>query len=361
MKILMACGGTGGHLFPGMAVAESFKEKVPNAEIVFVGTPRGLEKEVLAKTNWRLEMITVPSLADKKGLKKLGALFGILGSLRPAQKLLKKEKPDLVVGSGGYSAGPILMLASMMRIPTVTIEPNFVSGLTNRLLRPFVDKVVVANPALKKLFGKKTVVLGVPVRKSILKSALRSTIHDLRSTIFIFGGSQGAHAINEGVITVLPFLKDLKDKIHFVHQVGRKNSAEIFEQKYHAAGFSAEVHPFIENMGEFYSKASFVIARAGANTLAELVALKIPAILVPYPHAAAGHQEVNALVLERAGGAHVLQEVHMTGERLANVIRKMIESPDTLNAMRANLDKLGSSKAADDIVDLCMELIGASL
>ncbi len=356
MKILMVCGGTGGHLFPGMAVAESFKEKIPNAEIIFVGTPRGLEKEVLAKTNWRLEMITVPSLADKKGLKKIGALFGILGSLRQAQRLLKKEKPDLVVGTGGYSAGPVLMMASMMRTPTVTIEPNFVSGLTNRLLKPFVDKVVVANPALKQLYGKKTVVLGVPVRKSVLQSAI-SNQRSAISTIFIFGGSQGAQAINEGIVTALPFLKDLKDKIHFVHQIGRKNPTEIFAQKYREAGFSAEVHPFIENMGLFYSKSSFVIARAGANTLAELVALKIPGILVPYPHAAAGHQQTNAMVLERAGGAHVLQEAHLTGERLAGVIRKMMESPDTLNTMRANLDKLGSSKAADDIVDLCLGLV----
>ncbi|MDZ4224330.1 MAG: glycosyltransferase, partial [bacterium] len=155
MKILMACGGTGGHLFPGMAVAESFGEKVPAAEIVFVGTDRGLEKQVLAKTDWRLEMMRVPSLADKKGLKKIGAVFGVCRSLAQAHRLLKKEKPDLVIGTGGYAAGPVMMLASMRGIPTVAVEPNFVAGLTNRLLKPFVDRVVVANPALEKLFGKK--------------------------------------------------------------------------------------------------------------------------------------------------------------------------------------------------------------
>ena len=359
MKILMACGGTGGHLFPGMAIAESFKEKVPEAEIVFVGTSRGLEKQILAKTNWRLEMMHVPSLADKKGLKKIGALLGVCRSFGEARSLLKKEKPDLVIGTGGYSAGPVVMLASMMGLPTVAVEPNFVAGLTNRLLRPFVDKVAVANPALEKLFGKKTAVLGVPVRKSILKSydcpIVRSSD---RTIVFIFGGSQGAKTINDGMLASLPHLQDLKDKIHFVHQVGRHARIEDFEKAYREAGFSAEVYPFIENMGPFYSKASFVISRAGANTLAELVALKIPALLIPYPFSAAGHQEANAKMLERAGGAVVLNDKHATGEGISGAIRKMVESPDRQGVMRANLDKLGNPDAANRVVDLCLQLIG---
>ncbi|MDP2599738.1 MAG: undecaprenyldiphospho-muramoylpentapeptide beta-N-acetylglucosaminyltransferase [Deltaproteobacteria bacterium] len=359
MKILMACGGTGGHLFPGMAVAESFGEKVPAAEIVFVGTDRGLEKQVLAKTDWRLEMMRVPSLADKKGLKKIGAVFGVCRSLAQAHRLLKKEKPDLVIGTGGYAAGPVMMLASMRGIPTVAVEPNFVAGLTNRLLKPFVDRVVVANPALEKLFGKKTVVLGVPVRKSILKSYDSTTVRRYdRTTVFIFGGSQGAKTINDGMLSALPHLQDLKDKIHFIHQVGGQARVEDFEKAYREAGFSAEVYPFIENMGAFYEKASFVISRAGANTLAELVALKIPALLIPYPFSAAGHQEANAKMIERAGGAVVLNDRHASGEGLSGAVRKMVESPDRLNEMRANLDKLGNPDAADRVVDLCLQLVG---
>jgi len=357
MKVLFACGGTGGDIFPAIALAEGFEEKLKNCEIVFVGTPRGLEKTILSKTNWRLEMIEVPSLADKTSLGKIAAGFGLIGSLKRAHRLLKKERPDLVISVGMYASGPVAMISSLMKCPTVTLEPNASPGLTNRLLKPFVDRVFVAYPGLEKYFGRKTCRLGIPIRKSILQSPERRTQNAERRTIFIFGGSQGAKKINECMLASLAYLQDLKGKIHFIHQVGRKASAGAFEQVYREKGFSAEVYPFIQDMGTFYRQADFVVSRAGASTVAELVAFKKPSLLIPYPFAARGHQELNARSLEKAGGAKMLLDREMNGERLASAIKSFIGFPNVLKKMEEGLDKLGGNQAADKIVEECLKLV----
>ena len=318
MKVLIACGGTGGHLFPGMALAEAFEEKVPGVEIVFVGTARGLEKNVLSKTKWRLEMMQVASLADKKGFKKITASAGLLRSFTQSFSLLKKERPDLVVGTGGYASGPVVMTAALMKKPTLVLETNAIPGLTNLCLKHFVDAVVTAYPGMEKYFGnKKTKCFGIPVRKNILHSAKRVTSREPRVTIFIFGGSQGSKRINEAVAAALPYLREMKDAIHFIHQIGRAASKTEYEKYYRDNGFSAEVYPFIEQMAPFYAKTDFAICRSGAGSLAELAAMKIPAILIPYSHAARGHQEANARSLEKGGGAKVLLDQEVNGETLA--------------------------------------------
>src|SRR3989338_3290927 len=357
MKMLLACGGTGGHLFPGIALAETFEERVPGVEIVFVGTPRGLEKDVLPKTHWRLEMIASQSLADKKGIKKIEAGFGLFKTLKASCHLIKKEKPDLVIGIGGYAAGPILMMASLLRKPTLTVEPNAIPGMTTRLLKPFVDRVVVAYPQLEEKFGaKKARFFGVPVRKSIIKGAKMATFMG-KKVVFIFGGSQGAKTINEGILEALPFLKALNDRIYFIHQIGKQTPVHLVEKAYLENGFQAEVYPFVEKMGPIYGRADLVIARAGANTLAELVALAKPSLLIPYPHAAGGHQEWNARSLEKEGGTKVLLDSEATGEKLAMEIRALLESPGMLKRMERSLEKLGGNQAADKIVEECLRLI----
>lgn len=358
MKVLLACGGTGGHLFPGMALAEAFEKKVPGIEIVFVGTPRGLEKEVIPKTKWRLEMIESISLADKKGLGKIMAGISLLKALSQSRRLIRKEEPDLVVGVGGYAAGPVLMMASLMHKPTLTIEPNAVAGMANRLLKPFVDRVVVAYPKLAKTFGdKKTRVLGVPVRESILKEATQIAPEPNKKTIFIFGGSQGAKTINEGILNALPLLKGIKERVHFIHQIGRKTSAVAVEKAYRDLGFSAEVYPFIDKMGPFYGRADLVISRAGANALAEIVALAKPSLLIPYPFSAAGHQEKNASYLDKMRGAKMLLDKDVNGKTMAELIRAFVTIPDVLQEMKKKLQKLKGNEAAQKIVEECLELM----
>lgn len=354
MKILLACGGTGGHVFPGVALAENFEKKVRGVEIVFIGTPRGIEKDVIGKTKWRLEMIETPTFADKNGFRKLSAVFKLFGAFRQSRLLLKKERPSLVVGVGGYVAAPLLIMASLMCIPTLTLEPNAIPGLSNRLLKYFTTRVVTSYPEAQKYFGKKGLLLGVPVRGEILRE---SRVPSPKKVIFIFGGSRGAKAINEGITKALPYLKDLKNGIHFVHQVGPQSNPEIFSAAYQQQGMSAEVYPFIEKMGIFYAKADLVIARAGANTVAELVAVGIPGLLIPYPHAQGNHQEANARYLEKSGGALVLLESEMSGERLARMIRELLTTPETLKTMAANLTKLGWNNAAEKIVEECLKRI----
>lgn len=355
-KILLACGGTGGHVFPGVALAQAFEEKREDVEIVFVGTSRGIEEKILGKTKWRLEMIETPSFADRKGFWKWTALFPFLKALFLAKRLLKKERPSFVIGIGGYAAAPFLMMASLLNIPNLTIEPNAVPGLSNRVLKYFVDQVVVAYPGLEKYFGKKTRLLGVPVRRDLMEGTSEQKSLE-KKVVFLFGGSQGAKKINEGILEALPYLSDLKEKIHFVHQVGSKLDPKKFKASYGKLGFSAEVYPFIEKMAPFYGRADFVIARGGANTVAELTALKKPSILIPYPFASGGHQEANARSLEKRGGAKVLLDSEVHGERLANFIREFVLRPDLLKEMSSRLAKLEGMAAADKIAEECLKKI----
>lgn len=357
MKVVLACGGTGGHIFPGMAIAESFRKLKKGVEIVFVGTPRGLEGEILPKAGWRLEKIPMPSLADKKGLKKITALWEVLGALKKARHFLKQERPGLVLGVGGYASGPVLLAASWMKIPTVIVEINAVPGLANRILKYFVDHIFICAPELESFFGKKkTTTISTPVRESILQAGLQTARREKqngKTVIFVFGGSLGARKINAALLDALPYLTPLKEKIYFIHQVGKNENSLLIREDYKQKGFSAEVHPFIQEMESFYRRSDFVIARAGANTVAELKALHLPSLLIPYPHSAGGHQEANARALEKLGGAKVLLENEATGEALAGVIQQMVTTPTLMKEMQKKLFSFGKENGADAIVQWC--------
>lgn len=367
MKVLLACGGTGGHVFPGVAIAEKFRDVLSESEILFVGTPRGMEKKIIGQTDWRLEMMEAASFADKKGWDKIRALGRVLKSLKGARDLLKREEPNLVIGVGGYAAAPILLMASLMGKPTVTIEPNAYPGLSNRLMRHFVDRVIVAYPGMEKFFGRKTRQFGVPVRKGLFENSIQTPLPDARcqmpdrKTILVFGGSQGARRINESVVASLDFLADLKGALHFIHLIGDSSDTTdpaSYEKIYKEKGFSAEIHSFIEKMGPLYKRADFVIGRAGGNTVAELMAFNKPSLLIPYPHAAANHQEINARSLEEEGGVKVLLDAETNGGSVSKVIRDMVKSPQLLETMCENLSKLGNRDAAGKIVEECLELVG---
>lgn len=362
MKILLVPGGgTGGHIFPALALAEGFSQKGVR-EIVFVGTKRGLQQKFLSQTKWRFLMIDAPSFADKMGWKKLTTLFGLVKSFFKAASLLAQEKPDVVIGVGGYVSFPVLFIAAISGRPTWMIEPNARPGLANRYLKYFVDHIVVAYPGMEAFFNRKKIrVWGVPIRSNILAgktiSGELSSTPQRKKTILLMGGSQGAQSLNAMMWQALPKFKDLKEKIHFVHQIGSKENVDVAKSFYQSHGFTAEVFSFIEEMGSVLRRSDFAIARSGGNTVAELMAVKLPSLLIPYPHSRDKHQEANARALERLGGSKVCLESELTPENFAAVIRDVAQNPQFLKEMRQNLDRVDTSNATQKIVEACLRCV----
>jgi UDP-N-acetylglucosamine--N-acetylmuramyl-(pentapeptide) pyrophosphoryl-undecaprenol N-acetylglucosamine transferase len=361
--VLIAGGGTGGHLFPGIALAEEVVTRHPKNDVVFVGTDRGLEARVVPQNGFVFEAI------KSRGLKGMGFVKLVLGllllplSFFSAIRLLRKYKPDVVVGVGGYSSGPVVLAAWLLRIPTAIQEQNALPGLTNKVLGKFVDAVFVSFEAAIPFFPyKRAHVLGNPIRKGLLENFLRPrTVHE-SFTLLIFGGSLGARGLNNRVLEALPFLEDLKGQLSIIHQTG-KNDLETVKQGYAARNYPADVREFIDDMAGAYLGASLVLCRAGATTLAELTICKKASILVPFPHATDDHQAVNAQVLVDAGAALMFCEGELTGEKLAAAIRELKADPARLSKMEKAAGGLGRPEAAREIADvlqqLCLEKWGA--
>lgn len=354
----MACGGTGGHIFPAVAVAEKFGEMFSDAEIVFVGTPRGLERQILGKTGWRLEMIETPSWADKKGLGKLKTLALLVPAVFKAGRLIARESPRLVLGIGGYVSVPIFLAARLRGVPIAAIEPNAVAGVANRYLKSAFKKVFVAFDGLKGVFGEeKTVVTGVPVRKKVFQKKVELDKPAGKTVIAVLGGSQGARRINAAVVEALPFLGDAGKRLHVIHQAGRQADLETLRRAYADRAISCDVRDFIEEIGPVYAAADFAVARAGANTVAELMALRVPAILIPYPFAAGDHQRANAEAMEKIGGARVIPEKELSGEGLAAAIIQWCGDGEKVKTLRENLERRETNRAAEKIAEACRELL----
>lgn len=363
MRVLIAGGGTGGHLFPGIALAEEVVTRHPKNDVVFVGTDRGLEARVVPQNGFVFEAI------KSRGLKGMGIVKLLLGLLTlplsffSALALLRKYRPDVVVGVGGYSSGPVVMTAWLLRIPTAIQEQNALPGFTNKVLGKFVSAVFVCFDEAVGFFDKKKVhVLGNPIRRKLLENFLRSKIAHEKFTLLIFGGSLGARGVNTRVIEALPFLKDLKNELSIIHQTG-KNDLELVKKGYADAGFDADVREFIDDMAGVYLGADLVLCRAGATTLSELTVCKKPSILVPFPHATDDHQAVNAKALVDAGAAVMFREAELTGEKLASTIRELKGDSAKLAKMEKAAGLLGRPEAAREIADvlqqLCLEKWGA--
>lgn len=363
MRVLIAGGGTGGHLFPGIALAEEVVTRHPKNDAIFVGTDRGLEARVVPQNGFVFEAI------KSRGLKGMGPVKLLLGLLTlplsffAAIGLLRKYKPDVVVGVGGYSSGPVVLMAWLLRIPTAIQEQNALPGLTNKVLGKFARAIFLSFEAAIPFFPyARAHVLGNPIRRGLLENFLRSKTTHETFTLLIFGGSLGARGINTRVIEALPFLKDLKGQIAIIHQAG-KNDLEMVKKGYADADFPADVREFIDDMAGAYLGADLVLCRAGATTLAELTVCKKASVLVPFPHATDDHQAVNAKALVDAGAAVMFRENELTGEKLAATIRELKDDA----ARRAKMEKaagtLGRPEAAREIADvlqqLCLEKWGA--
>ena len=356
---MIAGGGTGGHLFPGIALAEEFLRRNREHRILFVGTSRGLEARILDKLGFSLETIDVAGIKGKGPVRTLQALLRIPKSLLQSIRIVRRFAPDLVIGVGGYASGPAVMAAHWMGVRTALAEQNALPGLTNRILGRFVDRVFLSFPETEKSFRKeKVTVTGNPIRSRFFtKESERSRLPGL-FTLLVFGGSQGAHAINQALLAALDHLESMRDRLKIVHQTGEGDLEEI-SKAYLGRGMNAEALPFIMDMASAYRAADLVICRAGATSIAEITAIGKAAVLIPFPHAVEDHQTKNAEVLVRAGAAEMIPERELSGRRLAEAVRAYAENPERIRRMEERSSGLGNAGAAAGIVDACLELVNA--
>ncbi|HBN27091.1 MAG TPA: undecaprenyldiphospho-muramoylpentapeptide beta-N-acetylglucosaminyltransferase [Desulfobacteraceae bacterium] len=361
LGILMAGGGTGGHLFPGIALAQEFLKKNFNTRILFVSTGNSFETSTLSKAGFRLKPITVEGIKGRGLIKQLSSALKIPVGIFQSIKILKEFKPDIVMGMGSYSSGPVALAAMLLGIKIVLCEQNALPGITNRIFFGFASRVYVSfkNTKFKK-DSKKIIFTGNPIRgdlKKNIKNVLQKEKErkNSRFNLFITGGSQGAHAVNKAVAEAMEHLKNIGD-YHFVHQAGEKDKNRLREL-YRSHGLSGVVESFFHDMRQQYEKADLIICRAGGSTVAEITALGKPAIFIPFPFAADDHQVLNAAsVIEQEGGEMILEK-DITGKLLAEKIEYYASNPGLLVKMGANAGNLGMPHAARQIVDDCYDLI----
>ncbi|MCP4444063.1 MAG: undecaprenyldiphospho-muramoylpentapeptide beta-N-acetylglucosaminyltransferase [Myxococcales bacterium] len=352
-RLLIAGGGTGGHLFPGIAVAEELLTRVPSAELLFVGTARGIEARVVPELGWDIELIEVSGLKTVGALGVVRGALRIPGSLRQSRRILEQFRPDAVVGVGGYASGPVVLAAKLMGIKTAILEQNSIPGLTNRILGRFAHRIFLSFAHSESFFSsKKSALVGNPIRRQILDSLQEDGKDaDEPFRLFIFGGSQGAKAVNEMCAQAASLLSAQGLRPSIVHQTG-KATQEATEAMYAKAGIEADCRAFISDMAEEYRAADLIVARAGATTIAELGIVGRPAILVPYPYAANNHQELNAEEMVEAGAALMLkQQGPEDGKRLAAMLKHLMTDTAKRRTMANAMRTLGRPDAAKQIVD----------
>ena len=357
MRALIAAGGTGGHIYPGIAVAGEIMRRDAASVVRFVGTARGLESRLVPKAGFELSLIESAGLKSVSLAAKLRGLILLPKSFLAARRLIRDFRPDIVIGAGGYVSGPVLLAASLMGLPTLVMDSNALPGWTNRVLARFVDKAAVSFQEALGHFRGKGVLTGNPVRPEFFEIPAKER-DGSRFSLLVFGGSQGARAINQAMIDTLPLLGAQKGSLHVTHQTGEAECQKI-RGGYERASWSAaaEVKPYIDDMMSEFARADLIICRAGATTSAELVAAGKAAIMVPFPLAADDHQRKNAEALQSAGAARMILQKELTGARLAEEISSLIASPESINQMEAASRKLARRDAAAATVDLIEELI----
>jgi len=355
VKIVIAAGGTGGHLYPGIAIAREVLAEAGN-EVLFVGTEQGIEARVLPKESLPVQFITVGRLKGMSARSILKTLVMLPRSLSQSVALLRRERPDAVVGVGGYASGPVALAAWLFRVPLVIVEPNSYAGLANRVLGRFAKKVFVCFPGrdLQGFFPEKKKVLAGPlVRKGITggdrgRALAAFGLEPDRFTVFVMGGSGGAHAINMAMKEAAPELKGVPG-LQVLHQTGEKDAEDV-KQGYQRAGMKAAVLPYIHDMAGAYAAADLVVSRSGATTVAELAVCGKRSVLIPYPFAADNHQEHNAQSLAQRGGGEVIVQKDLTPQKLASVIQRYARGEGGTTAPLA-------STAAEEIVRACKECV----
>jgi UDP-N-acetylglucosamine--N-acetylmuramyl-(pentapeptide) pyrophosphoryl-undecaprenol N-acetylglucosamine transferase len=364
VRLVIAGGGTGGHLFPGIAVAEEFLAREKGNETLFVGSEHGIEARLLPRLGLRHELIAASGIRGKGGLSRIKGVIKLLCGYAQARRILKGFRPDRVLGVGGYASGPVVMAAKGLGFRCFIHEQNAIPGFTNKTLARFSDRVFISLEESAEFFPRgKTLLTGNPIRKEILAAfakggnppALSGTPLFKRGEggdfrILVFGGSAGAHSININVVAALPFLSRLRERLAIVHQTGENDLAEVREA-YRREGFRGEAVPFIDNMAGAYHDADLVVCRAGATTVAEVTACGKACVFIPYPYAVDDHQRRNAEALLKKGAGFMILDRELSGERLARLVTELMENPERIAAAGRNAKNLARPDAARVIVD----------
>lgn len=361
MNIVIAAGGTGGHLYPAVALAREFLRQEPRSRILFVGSTLGLETTVLPHEGFELRAITARPVMGLGPRKAIPALLSLPAGLWQSLKILRAQRAELVIGIGGYTSPPVLMAAFLLSIPRVIVEPNAYPGMANKVLGPLAHLIFVSFSEAAPYFAPSKVrVVGTPIRRAFLEAApagSEATSGEGPKRLLIFGGSQGAHAINMAMVDALSHLEAQRPELSVIHQTGQADRERV-RAAYEAAGFSAEVAPFLFDMPRVLHSADLVLSRAGAVTVAELAACGKAAILIPLPHAIYQHQERNARAMEAEGAAAVLLQRELSGATLAHMIRSLLGDPGRLRTMGQRSRALGRPDSAEAIVRECLALAG---
>jgi UDP-N-acetylglucosamine--N-acetylmuramyl-(pentapeptide) pyrophosphoryl-undecaprenol N-acetylglucosamine transferase len=355
-KVIISGGGTAGHLYPALAVSLKLKEKDPDVVITFVGSTRLLEKKIM--NHYQADFIPLKIEGLKgRGIKTLKSLLILPYSFFKSLVILIRIKPQLVIGVGGYSSGPIVLLASWLKIPTLILEQNRVPGFTNRLLLPWVKKAVAAFESSLPHFKGKGIFIGNPTREEF--NTIPPKKRNSKLSLLIFGGSQGSHFLNKNVSASLPYLKEKKENLKIYHQTG-KNDWDWIKTEYFENGFKeATVSPFFFDMHEYFKKTDLIICRAGATTIAELIAAGKASILVPFAKASDNHQVLNARELEKIGGAEIILEEEFTPEKFKGKIFDFINDKKKIDEMEKNISRLKTENTTEKIANICFQLMGA--
>jgi UDP-N-acetylglucosamine--N-acetylmuramyl-(pentapeptide) pyrophosphoryl-undecaprenol N-acetylglucosamine transferase len=358
MRVLIAAGGTGGHIYPGIAVAKEILRRDKESQVRFVGTARGLENQLVPQAGFELSIIDSAGLKNVEAIARLRGLLVLPKSLLGARNAIRDFRPDIVVGAGGYVSGPVVLTAALLQLPTLVMESNALPGWTNRVLARFVDKAAVSFEAALPFFRGKAVVTGNPVRAEFFEIPNRKR-RPGDFSVLVFGGSQGAHAINEAMIAALPLLDSLKNGLRVTHQTGEADFVRV-TSAYADEGWKerARVRRYIDMMVAAFSDVDLVICRAGATTTAELIAAGKASVMIPFPLAADDHQRMNAEALSEAGAGRMVLQQELSGKRLAEEILALAGEPERITTMEEAARKLSHGNAAAAVVDLIEELSG---
>ena len=355
LRLMVAGGGTGGHLFPGLAVAKEVKGRHEEARILFVTGKRRMESEIIAASGFDQTSIAVEGMKGR-GWKGAWVLLKLPWSFFQSLSIMHDFKPHLVFGVGGYSSGPVCLTAKVLGIPAAVHEQNSYPGVTNRLLCRVVDRVFISFEESEAYFsGGNLYLTGNPIREEFLRTPPRD-LGDPRFTVLVVGGSQGARALNDAMVEALIILKARGRDPRVIHQTGRIDRDRI-QGAYREKGLEGDVSAFIQDMARAYARADLVVSRAGAGAVFELAALAKPSILIPYPFAANNHQETNARVLVEAGGAKMLLQSDLSGDVLADAVMMYMDNPALLAGMGEAARKVAKPDAARAITNLMMDMI----
>ncbi|HXL21544.1 MAG TPA: undecaprenyldiphospho-muramoylpentapeptide beta-N-acetylglucosaminyltransferase [Candidatus Dormibacteraeota bacterium] len=349
MKLLIAGGGTGGHVFPAIAIAREWLSRGTEREVVLVGTQRGIEMKLVPQAGLPLETLRVAGLKGKGGLTLARNLATLSLGLKDAFGVLRKHRPVVAFGVGGYAAGPMLLATWLQRIPNIIFEPNAEPGFTNKVLARLSRRVATGYEISARTWGKKAVVTGCPVRPEFFAIAPRAPQKPFR--LLITGGSQGALPINRAFVDAMDRLAARKNDLSIAHQTGERDYNAV-RTAYARREIRAEVVPFLTNMAERFAWADLIVCRAGAITAAEIAAAGRAAVFIPFGAATDSHQLRNAQEMSRAGAGRLIPESELTAERLTNEIFSLLDQPSEIEQLASSARRLARPNAARDIVNL---------